>query len=44
MWVPGSVFFLIPVVMLSIRLLDSSRMMASKKMNYKTVKAKLSAH
>jgi hypothetical protein len=40
MWVPGSVIFLVPVAVLSIRLLDASRAHSatSNKVNYKAVK------
>ena len=40
MWVPGSVIFLVPVAVLAIRLLDSSRTRpaTSKKLNYEAVK------
>ena len=40
MWVPGSVIFLVPVALLSIRLLDASRTRSamSKKVNYEAVK------
>jgi cytochrome c oxidase assembly factor CtaG len=40
MWVPGSVIFLVPVAVLSIRLLDASRTRSAtgKKVNYEAVK------
>jgi hypothetical protein len=40
MWVPGSVIFLVPVAVLSIRLLDASRAHSatSNKVNYEAVK------
>jgi cytochrome c oxidase assembly factor CtaG len=40
MWVPGSVIFLVPVAVLSIQLLDSSRTRSAtrKKVNYEAVK------
>jgi hypothetical protein len=40
MWVPGSVIFLVPVAVLSIRLLDASRAHSatSNKVKYEAVK------
>jgi cytochrome c oxidase assembly factor CtaG len=38
MWVPGSVIFLVPVAVLSIRLLDSARTVMPKKVNYEAIK------
>ena len=38
MWVPGSVIFLVPVVVLAIRLFDSSPTVMRKKVNYEAIR------